>query len=382
MIAAEPMIDCDLVVVNVALATMRSGTPYGAVRDGAVAVRDGRITWLGARASLPRSVRATAELDGKGGWLTPGFIDCHTHLVYAGNRAHEFEQSLQGASYEDIARAGGGIVSTVQATRSASEAELLRASEPRLARLLAEGVTTMEIKSGYGLDLANELKMLRVARGLCAAHGVDVQTTLLAAHAVPPEYAGRADDYIALVCDEIIPAAVRERLADAVDAYCESIAFSSAQVRRVFETAQRLRLPIKLHADQRSDLGGAALAAEFAARSADHLEHSSAEGIAAMARAGTVAVLLPGAYYFLREQRPPPVADLRSAGVSIAISTDWSNFVPSKPLSAFTASGNGNGSSLRFSANARNRLDCFAMFCCPRLSAISFRPEVAYLADS
>ena len=322
MIAAEPMIDCDLVVVNVALATMRSGTPYGAVRDGALAVRDGRITWLGARASLPRSVRATAELDGKGGWLTPGFIDCHTHLVYAGNRAHEFEQRLQGASYEDIARAGGGIVSTVQATRSASEAELLRASEPRLARLLAEGVTMMEIKSGYGLDLANELKMLRVARGLCAAHGVDVQTTLLAAHAVPPEYAGRADDYIALVCDEIIPAAVRERLADAVDAYCESIAFSSAQVRRVFETAQRLRLPIKLHADQRSDLGGAALAAEFAARSADHLEHSSAEGIAAMARAGTVAVLLPGAYYFLREQRPPPVADLRAAGVSIAISTD------------------------------------------------------------
>jgi imidazolonepropionase len=316
------MIDCDLVVVNVALATMRPGSPYGAVRDGALAVHEGRIGWAGARASLPRSFRAAVELDGKGGWLTPGLVDCHTHLVYAGNRAHEFEQRLQGASYEDIARSGGGIVSTVRATRSASEAELLRESEPRLAGLLAEGVTTVEIKSGYGLDLANELKMLRVARGLCAAHGVDVQTTLLAAHAVPPEYAGRADDYITRVCDEIIPGAVGERLVDAVDAYCESIAFSPLQVRRVFEAAQRLHLPIKLHADQRSDLGGAALAAEFAARSADHLEHSNAEGIAAMARAGTVAVLLPGAYYFLREQRPPPVAALRAAGVSIAIATD------------------------------------------------------------
>jgi imidazolonepropionase len=317
-----PTSECDLVVVNVALATMRSGTPYGAVRDGALAVRDERIIWVGARASLPRSVRASTELDGKGGWLTPGLIDCHTHLVHAGNRAHEFEQRLQGASYEDIARSGGGIVSTVRATRSASEADLLRESEPRLARLLAEGVSTVEIKSGYGLDLANELKMLRVARGLCAAHGVDVQTTLLAAHAIPPEYAGRADEYVTLVCDEIVPAAARERLADAVDAYCDSIAFSPVQVRRVFEAAQRLRLPIKLHADQRSDLGGAALAAEFGARSADHLEYSSAEGIAAMARAGTVAVLLPGAYYFLREQRLPPVAELRAAGVSIAIATD------------------------------------------------------------
>jgi len=316
------MSECDLVVVNVALATMRSGIPYGAVRDGALAVRGGRIAWAGARALLPRSLHAAVELDGKGGWLTPGLIDCHTHLVYAGSRAREFEQRLQGASYEDIARAGGGIVSTVCATRAASEADLLRASEPRLASLLAEGVTMVEIKSGYGLDLANELKLLRVARGLCAAHGVDVQTTLLAAHAIPPEYAGRGDDYITLVCDEIIPAAVRERLADAVDAYCETIAFSPAQVRRVFEAAQRERLPVKLHADQLSDLGGAALAAEFGARSADHLECSNAHGLEAMARAGTVAVLLPGAYYFLREQRPPPVAGLRAAGVAMAVATD------------------------------------------------------------
>jgi len=316
------MSECDLVVVNVALATMRSGIPYGAVRDGALAVRGGRIAWAGARALLPRSLHAAVEFDGKAGWLTPGLIDCHTHLVYAGSRAREFEQRLQGASYEDIARAGGGIVSTVCATRAASEADLLRASEPRLASLLAEGVTMVEIKSGYGLDLANELKLLRVARGLCAAHGVDVQTTLLAAHAIPPEYAGRGDDYITLVCDEIIPAAVRERLADAVDAYCETIAFSPAQVRRVFEAAQRERLPVKLHADQLSDLGGAALAAEFGARSADHLECSNAHGLEAMARAGTVAVLLPGAYYFLREQRPPPVAGLRAAGVAMAVATD------------------------------------------------------------
>src|SRR5258708_28229458 len=221
------MIDCDLLVVNVALATMRSGTPYGAVRDGALAVCDGQIAWVGVRASLPRSVRAAIELDGKGGWLTPGLIDCHTHLVYAGNRAHEFEQRLQGASYEDIARSGGGIVSTVRATRSASEAELLRASEPRLAGLLADGVTTVEIKSRYGLDLANELKMLRVARGLCAAQGVDVQTTLLAAHAVPPEYAGHADDYVTLVFDAIIPPAWRVRVTRALDAHLPRLALSS-----------------------------------------------------------------------------------------------------------------------------------------------------------
>jgi imidazolonepropionase len=326
MSAAEPLRDaageCDLIVVNVALATMESGAPYGAMRDGAVAVRNGKIAWLGPRSARPRTLRAAVELDGAGCWLTPGLIDCHTHLVYAGDRAQEFEQRLRGASYEEIARAGGGIASTVRATRAASESELLLASERRLRRLLEEGVTTVEIKSGYGLDRETELKLLRVARALGSAHGVDVQTTLLAAHALPVEYAGRADDYVALVCGEIVPAAAREQLADAVDAFCEAIAFSPAQVRRVFEAARREGLPVKLHADQLSDLGGAALAAEFGARSADHLEHSDARGIAALARAGTVAVLLPGAYYFLRETRAPPVTELRAAGVPIAIATD------------------------------------------------------------
>jgi imidazolonepropionase len=310
------------VVVNAALATMQPGAPYGAVRDGALVVRDGQIAWIGQRSEIPRTLRAPAELDGKGGWLTPGLIDCHTHLVYAGDRAHEFEQRLRGASYEEIARDGGGIASTVRATRIAPEAELLRVSGRRLARLLDEGVSTLEIKSGYGLDRDHELKLLRVARKLGNAHGVDVRTTLLAAHALPPEYAGRAEDYVALVCEEIIPAAARERLADAVDAYCETIAFSPEQVRRVFAAARSARLPVKLHADQRSDLGGAALAAEFGALSADHLEYAHAQGIAAMARAGTAAVLLPGAYYFLREKKLPPVAALRAAGLPIAIATD------------------------------------------------------------
>jgi imidazolonepropionase len=271
---------------------------------------------------MPQALRASTELDGKGGWLTPGLIDCHTHLVYAGDRADEFEQRLCGASYEDIARAGGGIASTVRATRAASETELLTAAARRLRRLLDEGVTTLEIKSGYGLDRDNELKLLRAARALGIAHGVDVRTTLLAAHALPAEYAGRADDYVALVCEEIIPAAAREGLVDAVDAYCETVAFSPQQVRRVFEAARQARLPVKLHADQRSDLGGAALAAEFRALSADHLEYANPQGIAAMGRAGTVAVLLPGAYYFLRETKAPPVDALRAAGVPIAIATD------------------------------------------------------------
>jgi imidazolonepropionase len=301
---------------------MQPGAPYGAVRDGALAVRDGRIAWIGPRSELPQALRTSTELDGGGGWLTPGLIDCHTHLIYAGDRAHEFEQRLRGTSYEDIARAGGGIAATVRATRAASEAELLQESGRRLMRLLDEGVTTLEIKSGYGLDRDNEIKLLRVARALGVAHGVGVQATLLAAHALPAEYAGRADDYIALVCEEIIPAAARDGLADAVDAYCETIAFSPGQVRRVFGAARRARLPVKLHADQRSDLGGAALAAEFGALSADHLEYTNAQSIAAIARAGTVAVLLPGAYYFLRETRPPPVEALRAAGVPIAIATD------------------------------------------------------------
>jgi imidazolonepropionase len=315
--------ECDVVVVNVNLATMAERTVrYGAVRDGALAVSGGRIAWVGKRSDLPRGLRAAVELDAGSRWLTPGLVDCHTHLVYAGNRAAEFEQRIQGLSYEEIALAGGGIASTVRATRRASEADLVQESEPRLLRLLAEGVTTVEIKSGYGLDLATELKVLRVARGLCAAQGVDVRTTLLAAHALPPEYAGRADDYITLVCDEIIPGAVRARLVDAVDAYCEAIAFSPAQVRRVFEAARRHGLDVKVHADQLSDFGCASLAADCGALSADHLEHTSEAGVAALARAGTVAVLLPGAYYFLRERQPPPVARLREAGVPMAVATD------------------------------------------------------------
>jgi len=317
-----PVTDCDLLIVNAGLATMAGGQACGAILDGALVISDGRIAWVGARKDLPPALRAHEELDGRGGWLTPGLIDCHTHIVYAGNRAREFERRLAGASYEDIAREGGGIQATVRATRAASEEQLLRESEPRLKRLLDEGVTTVEIKSGYGLDIADELKLLRVARRLGAGNGVDVQTTLLAAHAVPPEYAGRAADYVSLVCEEIVPAAARERLADAVDAFCERIGFSPDQTRRVFSAAHAAGLRVKLHADQLSDSGGAALAAEFGALSADHLEHANDAGIAAMASAHTVAVLLPGAFYCLRETRLPPVAALRKNGVAMAIATD------------------------------------------------------------
>jgi imidazolonepropionase len=316
------MTECDLLIVNADLATMAGGPECGAIRDGALAASGGSIDWVGARKDLPVALRAQTELDGKGRWLTPGFIDCHTHLVYAGNRAHEFERRLHGASYEEIAREGGGILATVEATRAASEEALIGAASPRLGRLLEEGVTAVEIKSGYGLDLANELKMLRVARRLAAASGVDVQATLLAAHVLPPEYSGRTADYVALICEEIIPAAARERLADAVDAFCESIAFSPADTRRVFAAARAAGLRVKLHADQLSDSGGAALAAEFGALSADHLEHANDIGISAMARAGTVAVLLPGAFYCLRETRPPPIAHLRAHDIPMAIGTD------------------------------------------------------------
>lgn len=312
----------DLLVTDVHVATMRrDGTAYGAIRDAAVGVRDGAIAWVGPRQDAPAG-GASRTLRGGGAWLTPGLVDCHTHLVHAGNRAHEFERRRQGASYADIAREGGGIMSTVRATRAASEAELEAQSAPRLAALAAEGVTTVEIKSGYGLDTASELKQLRVARALGEETGVCVRTTLLAAHALPPEFAGRPDDYVEYVCADTIPAAVREGLADAVDAFCESIAFTPAQTARVFAAARAHGLPVKLHADQLSDLGGAALVADAGGLSADHLEHTSEAGVAAMARAGTVAVLLPGAFYSLRETKPPPLAALRNAGVPIAISTD------------------------------------------------------------
>jgi imidazolonepropionase len=315
----EQQHDWDALWTNVHLATMTNG--YGEIRDAALAVRDGRIAWLGERSVLPPH-RASEEHDGRGCWMTPGLIDCHTHIVYGGSRSDEFEARLNGASYEDIARRGGGIVSTVRATRAASEDELFAASLRRVSSLLAEGVTTLEIKSGYGLDLATERKMLRVARRIGRELPVQVRTTFLGAHALPPEYAGRADDYIDLVCDQMLPTLAAEGLVDAVDAFCEKIGFSSAQTERVFARAAQLGLPVKLHAEQLSDLGGAALAAKYRGLSADHLEYLSQEGIHAMREAGTVAALLPGAYYFLRETRLPPVQALRDAGVPIAIATD------------------------------------------------------------
>lgn len=316
----------DAVWTNVHLATIDqasgSADGYGTIRDGAIAVRDGRIAWVGSRRDLPSGWRAETQHDGRGGWLTPGLIDCHTHLVHAGDRADEFEMRLAGVSYEEIAKAGGGIASTVRATRAAGEDELVAQSAVRLRRLIAEGVTTVEIKSGYGLDTANELKMLRAARRLAIACGIEVRTTFLGAHVLPSEFAGRADEYIALVCDEMLPAAAGEKLADAVDAFCERIAFTPAQTARVFDAAKKHRLPVKLHADQLSDQGGGRLAAEYRGLSADHLEYASVESVRAMAEAGTVAVVLPGAFYFLRETRLPPIASLRQHGVPIAIATD------------------------------------------------------------
>ncbi len=316
----------DALWVNGRLATMVPETraaPYGAVEDGALAVDGGGIAWVGPRADLPGApdslARRVHDLDRR--WLTPGLIDCHTHLVYGGDRAAEFEARLEGASYEDIAKAGGGILSTVAATRAASEDELFQAARPRLVALIAEGVTTVEIKSGYGLDLDNELKQLRVARALGAALPVTVKTTFLGAHALPPEFAGRAEAYIDAVV-AMLPEVADSGLADALDAFCEKIAFSPEQTARVFEAACARGLPVKLHADQLSDLGGAALAARFGALSADHLEYASAAGVAAMAAAGTVAVILPGAFYVLRETQIPPVAALRAAGVPIALATD------------------------------------------------------------
>jgi imidazolonepropionase len=313
----------DVLFTNVHLATMDGG--YGEIRDAAIAVKDGRIAWLGPRAALPADARAAATHDGDGCWLTPGLIDCHTHIVHAGNRSDEFEARLNGATYEDISRAGGGIMSTVRATRAASEDELLAQSLPRVRSLLAEGVTTIEIKSGYGLTLESEAKMLRVARRIgrdeSGKFPVDVATTFLGAHALPPEFAGRADDYIAEVCDMIAPLA-QEGLVDSVDAFCERIGFSHDQTERVFQAARAHGLPVKLHAEQLSDQRGAQLVARYGGLSADHLEHLTGDGIAAMAAAGTVAVLLPGAYYFLRDTTPPPVAALRAAGVPMAVATD------------------------------------------------------------
>ncbi len=319
---------CDSLWTHVHLATMaetgskRDRRGYGEIRDAALAVRAGRIVWLGRRADLPAELQAVEAIDGGGAWITPGLIDCHTHIVYAGNRSDEFEARLNGATYAEIAQRGGGIVSTVRATRSATEDELFRASEPRVRSLLAEGVTTLEIKSGYGLDLDTERKLLRVARRIGRDLPVTVRTTFLGAHALPPEFAGRADAYIDEVCERMLPALVREGLVDAVDAFCETIGFSPAQTERVFRAAQTLGVPVKLHAEQLSDQGGAALVARYGGLSADHLEWLSADGITAMRTSGTVAVLLPGAFYVLRETRLPPVDALRAAGVPMAVATD------------------------------------------------------------
>lgn len=294
---------------------------WGLIERGAILTEGEHIAWVGALAELPADLKPARSVDLGGALVTPGLVDCHTHLVYGGHRAAEFEMRLNGASYEAIARAGGGIRSTVAATRQASEGELLQAATARAQALLAEGVTTLEIKSGYGLSLDAEARCLRVARALGQSLGVDVRTTFLGAHALPPEFDGQPDAYIDAVCDWM-PQLHAQGLVNAVDAFCENIGFTAAQTRRVFEAAQRLGLPVKLHAEQLSDQGGAALAASFGALSCDHLEHLSPQGIAAMRAAGTVAVLLPGAYYFLRETKRPPIDALRQAGVPMAISTD------------------------------------------------------------
>ncbi len=313
----------DILWTDLRLARMTREAPYGAVERGALAIADGKIAFAGPAEDLPGPPGGLAKqvVDGAGRWATPGLIDCHTHLVYGGDRAREFELRLEGASYEEIARAGGGIRSTVAATRESSAEILMAKTRPLLDSLLAEGVTTVEIKSGYGLDLDTELKQLRVARQLGQAAGATVRTTFLGAHALPPEWEGRADDYIDQVIAHL-PQVKVSGLADAVDAFCEGIAFSPEQTDRVFTAARALDLPVKLHADQLSDLGGAALAAKHGALSADHLEYTNEAGIAAMARAGTVAVLLPGAFYFLRETKLPPMDGFRRAGVPMAIATD------------------------------------------------------------
>ncbi|RWD65189.1 MAG: imidazolonepropionase [Mesorhizobium sp.] len=309
---------------NARLATMADGAAgLGIVEKGAVAARDGRIVFAGVEAEMPAALGQGAEtVDCEGRWITPGLIDCHTHLVYAGNRANEFEMRLAGATYEEVARAGGGIVSSVKSLRAASEDELVAQTLPRLDVLMAEGVTTVEVKSGYGLDLDNEKKSLRAARRLDGERQVTIRTTCLAAHALPPEAKGDKDAFIDLVAGTILPAVAAEKLADAVDGFCEGIAFSPEQISRVFDKARVLGLPVKLHADQLSNLHGAELAARYGALSADHLEYTDEEGATAMARAGTVATILPGAYYFIRETKKPPVDLFRRHGVKMAVATD------------------------------------------------------------
>jgi imidazolonepropionase len=302
------------------LATMIGG--YGLIEDGAVVIDERRIAWLGPMASIPKSFHSLEPINCGGRLLTPGLIDCHTHVVHAGNRATEFEMRLNGASYAEIAKAGGGILSTVSATRAATEADLVASALPRVDQMMAAGATTIEVKSGYGLTLEDELKMLRAARQIGKVRGVDVITTHLAAHALSPEYKGRAADYIAEVAVPSLRAAHAEGLVDQVDGFCEGIAFQPAEIETLFQAARALSLPIKLHVEQLSDLKGAVLAARYGALSADHLEYLGPDGVAALARAGTVAVILPGAFYTLGETQPPPIAGLREARVPMAVATD------------------------------------------------------------
>ena len=328
----------DRLITDCRLATMaEGGAAYGAVEDGALLVRDGRIVWAGARADLPAHEAATIDRLG-GRWVTPGLVDCHTHLVFGGDRSGEFEQRLGGATYEEIARAGGGIVSSVAATRAASEDALYASALARLAGLKATGVTTVEIKSGYGLDQDSELKMLRVARRIGREAGVRVRTSYLGLHAVPPEWKADRGRYVDLAVDQILPAAHAEGLVDAVDAYCEPIAFSTEEVARLFDRAKALGLPVKLHADQLSDGGGAALAAKYGALSADHVEHTGETGVRAMAAAGVVAVLLPGAWLMLRETVLPPIDPFRRHGVAMAVATDCNP--GTSPVASMTAAIN------------------------------------------
>jgi len=318
----EPLI-CEKLWTNARLATFSTNVaaPYGAIEDGVIAASGGRILYAGARKDAPE-FKARETIDCGGRWITPGLIDCHTHLVHGGDRAHEFELRLQGASYEEIARAGGGILSTVKATRAASEAELFASADRRLSALLAEGVTTVEIKSGYGLEQDTELKQLAVARRIGRERPLRVRTTFLGAHAVPPEFKGRSGAYTDLVAGPMLDAVAAQGLADAVDVFCEGIAFSPEETARVFAAAKAKGLAIKIHAEQLSNLEGAKLAAEMGALSADHLEHLDEAGVIAMAKSGTVAVILPGAFYFLRETQKPPIELLRKHGVPIALATD------------------------------------------------------------
>jgi imidazolonepropionase len=310
----------DTVYVGFNAATMVPTGDYGPIKDAAIGVENGRIAWLGPASELPHHTATIVNLGG--GWVTPGLVDCHTHLVFGGDRSAEYEMRLQGTSYQAIAKAGGGIASTVTDTRSASAEELLTCAKKRLQALMADGVTCVEVKSGYGLDLATEEKMLRVARTLGEQLSVTLRTTCLAAHALPPEYQGEADAYIDLVCEQIIPAIAKAGLADAVDGFCEGIAFSVAQIERVFQTALTYQLPVKLHAEQLSNLGGSGLAAKYHALSSDHLEYLSHEDAHAMADAGTVAVILPGAFFCLKETQQPPIQKLRELGVPMAIASD------------------------------------------------------------